>query len=199
VKTSRSQVPPAGTGRRPAVLLVVAVIITGLVVWTAACSRGDGTPASTSSSTGVESSPSGDIEATVGEEIHVGDAIVTVRVLQPTFNPVSPEQRLSEQAPAAPGGNESFYQAYVKVENDGVTPLRVDADDFACAVGDSVIGMEPAWSGPPARSLLKNSSLDLLVTFKGQAGYEPVLLYSPPWYDGTIRVRPASTESTQTK
>jgi hypothetical protein len=133
----------------------------------------------------------------VGEEIKVGHALVTVRALQPTFNPVTPERRLSEQDPAAPEGNESFYQAYVKVENDGVTPIRVDAEDFACAVGNSVVGIEPTWSGPPARSLLKSSSIDLLITFKGQAGYEPVLLYSPSWYDGTIRVRPASSPSTQ--
>ena len=112
--------------------------------------------------------------------------------------PVTPEQRLSEQPPAAPGGSESFYQAYVKVENDGVMPIRVDAEDFVCAVGNSVVGIEPTWSGPAARSLLKNSSLELLVTFKAKAGYEPVLLYSPSWYDGTIRVHSASGGTTQT-
>ena len=121
-----------------------------------------------------------------------------MRGLAATFNPVTPEQRMSEQTPSAPAGSESFYQAYVKVENKGVTPVRVDPEDFACAVGNSVVGIEPTWSGPMARSLLKNSSLELLVTFKAKAGYEPVLLYSPSWYDGTIRVRPASSASTQT-
>jgi hypothetical protein len=104
---------------------------------------------------------------------------------------------VSEQPAPAPSGNESFYQAYVKVENKGSTPLRVDPDDFACAVGNSVVGIEPAWSGPPARSLLSSSSLDLLVTFKAKAGFEPMLLYSPSWYDGTIRVSPASTQTTR--
>jgi hypothetical protein len=104
---------------------------------------------------------------------------------------------MSEQTPVAPEGGESFYQAYVKVENRGVAPLRVDGQDFACVVGDVVVGVEPTRSGPTARSLLKNSSIDLLLTFKGPAGYEPVLLYSPSWYDGTIRVLPASAQATQ--
>ncbi len=125
--------------------------------------------------------------------------MISVRVLDATFNPVVPEQRMSEQTPSAPSGDESFYQAYVKIENKGSTPIRVDPADFACAVGNTVVGIEPTWSGPIARSLLKNSSLDLLVTFKGKAGYEPVLLYSPSWYDGTIRIRNASATTTTAK
>lgn len=189
--------PIGGKGRRLPSLLLLALLVAGFAVWTAACAPDDSGSDSTSSSTDSASAPTGDIEATVGEEIEVGKALVTVRAMQPTFNPVAPEQRLSEQDPAAPEGDESFYQAYVKVQNDGVTPIRVDAEDFACAVGNSVVGIEPSWSGPPARSLLKDSSIDLLVTFKAKAGYEPVLLYSPSWYDGTIQVRPATTGSTQ--
>ncbi len=184
--------------RRLSILLLAALLVTGFAVWVAACSSGGGKADTTSSSTESGATPSGDIEATVGEAIKVGHALVTVRAVQPTFNPVAPEQRLSEQDPAAPEGNQSFYQAYVKVENDGTTPIRVDAEDFACAVGNSVVGIEPTWSGPAARSILKNGSLDLLVTFRARAGYEPVLLYSPSWYDGTIRVRPASSTSTET-
>jgi hypothetical protein len=169
------------------------LLVAGFAAWTTACARDSGKDSTTSSTESV-SAPSGDIEAAVGDEIKMGYALVTVRALQPTFNPVAPAQRLSEQAPTAPEGNESFYQAYVKVENDGMTPIRVDAEDFACAVGDSVVGIEPTWSGPPDRSLLKGSSIDLLITFKAKAGYEPVLLYSPSWYDGTIRVRPVSAQ-----
>jgi hypothetical protein len=62
-----------------------------------------------------------------------------------------------------------------------------------------VVGIEDTWSGPAARSLLKNGSLDLLVTFKAQAGYDPVLLYSPSWYVGTIRIRPASAATSTTQ
>jgi hypothetical protein len=177
-------------------LLLVTLLVAGIAGWAAACTSDGGTDP-TSSSTDSVSVPSGDLEAVVGEEIKVGHALVTVRALQPTFNPVAPEQRLSEQDPAAPGGNESFYQAYVKLENDGATPIRVDAEDFACAVGNSVVGIEPTWSGPPDRSLLNGSSIELLITFKAKAGYEPVLLYSPSWYDGTIRVRAAATGTTQ--
>ena len=184
--------------RRLSILLMTAALVASSVVWVAACTSDGGKGDTTSSSTESGSTSSGDIEATVGEAIKVGHALVTVRAMQPTFNPVAPEQRLSEQDPAAPEGNQSFYQAYVKVENDGVTPIRVDAEDFACAVGNSVVGIEPTWSGPAARSILKNGSLDLLVTFRARAGYEPVLLYSPSWYDGTIRVRAPSSASTET-
>jgi len=196
----RTTAAPRRTGdarRHLFMLLLATLLVAGFAVWAAACTPDGGTSDSTSPSTDSVSAPSGDIEAAVGEEIKAGHALVTVRALQPTFNPAAPEQRLSQQDPAAPEGNESFYQAYVGVENDGVTPIRVDAEDFACAVGNAVVGIEPTWSGPPARSLLKGSSIDLLITFKAKAGYEPVLLYSPSWYDGTIRVRPATTGSTQ--
>ncbi len=143
---------------------------------------------------------SGDIEAGVGEDAKVGKAIITVRALEVTFQPAMPEQRVSEQAPAAPSTGESFYQAYVTVQNTGVTPLRVDPEDFICAVGDTIVAIEPTRSGPLARSLLKSTSLDLLLTFEAPSGYEPVLIYRPDWYDGVLTVNPvsegASTSST---
>ena len=178
--------------------LVVALLAAALVLWVAACGSGDGQDGDTTT-TVAGGQPSGDIEGAVGGSIKVAKAVITVRVLDATFNPVVPEQRMSEQTPSAPSGDESFYQAYVKIENKGSTPIRVDPADFACAVGNTVVGIEPTWSGPIARSLLKNSSLDLLVTFKAKAGYEPVLLYSPSWYDGTIRIRNASATTTTTK
>jgi hypothetical protein len=175
------------------------LLLTTLVLWAAACSSGDGEDGDTTTTTEAGGQPSGDLEGLVGAKIKVAKAVITVRVLDATFNPVVPEQRMSEQTPSAPSGDESFYQAYVKIENKGSTPIRVDLEDFACAVGSTVVGVEPTWSGPIARSLLKNSSLDLLVTFKGKAGYEPVLLYSPSWYDGTIRVRNAPVSTTTTE
>ncbi|MFH0917263.1 MAG: hypothetical protein V1912_12575, partial [bacterium] len=117
---------------------------------------------------------------------------------QATFQPAMPLQRLSEQTPSAPASGESFYQAYVRVENGGATPIRVDPSDFACAVGDTVARIEPTRSGPLPRSLLENTSLDLLLTFKAKAGFEPVLLYSPPWYDGVVRIGPQAEETTTT-
>jgi hypothetical protein len=144
----------------------------------------------TSSSTSSDASRSGDIEGQVGESLEVGSALVTVRALQSTFQPAMPAQRLSDQSPTAPGAGESFYQAYVRVENRDTDPIRVDPTNFACAIGDEVVGVEPTRSGPLPRSLLKNASLDLLLTFKGPAGYEALLLYDPPWYRGTVRVSP---------
>jgi hypothetical protein len=153
----------------------------------------------TSSSTSIDASQSGDIEGQVGEALEVGSALVTVRALQSTFQPAVPAQRLSDQSPSAPGAGESFYQAYVRVENRDTAPIRVDPNNFACAIGDVVVGVEPTRSGPLPRSLLKNASLDLLLTFKGPAGYEALLLYDPPWYRGTVRVSPgAAVEETTT-
>jgi hypothetical protein len=189
--------PVGGRLHRVWLPLLLALIVAGLAAWSVACSSGNGQATSTSVTTGSGSAPSGDIEASVGEVIKIGNVAVTVRGLAATFNPVTPEQRMSEQTPSAPAGSESFYQAYVRVENKGVAPVRVDPEDFACAVGNSVVGIEPTWSGPIARSLLKNSSMELLVTFKAKAGYEPVLLYSPSWYDGTIRIRQSSTPTTK--
>ena len=175
-------------------LLALALLVAVSTAWVAACSSGGTT--STSATTVAGAAPSGDVEATVGKAFKIGKVTITVRALEATFNPVTPEQRMSEQTPSAPSGDESFYQAYVKVENKGVTPVRVDPEDFACAVGNSVVSIETTWSGPLARSLLKNTSMDLLITFKAKAGYEPVLLYSPSWYSGTIRIRQPSASTT---
>lgn len=199
MRLRRSDAAAPACGRIPRLWLplLLALLIAGLAAWTLACSSGGGKATDTSVTTGSGSAPSGDIEASVGEVIKIGKVVITVRGLAATFNPVTPEQRMSEQTPSAPAGSESFYQAYVRVENKGVAPVRVDPGDFACAVGNSVVGIEPTWSGPIARSLLKNGSMELLITFKAKAGYEPVLLYSPSWYDGTIRVRQPSTATTQ--
>jgi hypothetical protein len=185
--------------RLPLLPIVALVLMTSCLMWAAGCHSGDGAAdGSTTSSTSGEGPKSGDIEGRVGMAIAVGEAVVTVRALQATFQPAMPEHRLSGQTPTAPASGESFYQAYVRVENKGVSPLRVAADDFACAVGDAVVNIEPTRSGPLPRSLLKGTSLDLLLTFKAQAGFQPVLLYNPPWYDGTVRVSPQSEETTTT-
>jgi hypothetical protein len=190
----------AGRLRRyvPLVTLIL-LLVAACVLLVIACSpdeevSGDGVT-TTSSEDGA--TQSGDIEGGIDEEIKVGAAIVTVRALQATFQPAVPAQRLSEQTPTAPGSGETFYQAYVRIKNTGVTPLRVDPEDFVCAVGDTVVTIEPTRSGPFPRSLLKNASLDLLLTFRAQAGFA-VLIYSPPWYDGSITIAPQSEETTTT-
>ena len=186
--------------RRPALLraciiLCVLALLAATSVWSAACESGTETGESTTSSSDAEAVESGDVEGTVGTAIAVADVRVTVRSLEATFQPAQPVQRLSDETPSAPAAGESFYQAYVRVENLGVSPVRVDATDFACLVGSTVVAIEPTRTGPVARSLLKNTSLDLILTFKAKAGFIPELLYSPSWYKGTIRIAPA-TEST---
>jgi hypothetical protein len=189
-------------GSRAAFLLASAALVIAVwgLVWAVGCDSGSKGDAggSTTSSESSQGAKSGDIEGRVGAAVAVGDAVVTVRALQATFQPAMPAQRLSEQTPSAPGAGESLFQAYVRVENRGATPIRVDPADFACAVGNSVVRIEPTRSGPLPRSLLEHTSLDLLLTFKAQVGFEPVLIYNPPWYDGTIRISPQSEETTST-
>lgn len=189
----------ASRGR--AILVVALMLALALALfWAAACesdTEGATDGSSTSSSEGVKVE-SGEVTAEVGEPVTVGDARVTVNALQETFQPVLPVQRLSAQIPSAPEAGESFYQAYVRVENLEVAPVRVDANDFTCLVGNTVVAIEPTRSGPVARSLLKNTSLDLILTFKAEAGFVPELRYDPPWYQGSIRVSPAQGATTTT-
>lgn len=176
---------------------VLALVVAGSF-WFVGCNSTDDTGSSTTSSSEGQGVQSGDVEGKVGTAVEVADVRVTVRALEATFQPAQPVQRLSEEAPSAPAAGESFYQAYVRVQNLGVAPVRVDPHDFACLVDNTVVPIEPTRSGPFARSLLKNTSLDLILTFKSRAGFEPQLIYSPSWYDGTIRVTPAAEVTTAT-
>lgn len=175
-----------------ALLLVAWGLLT--IGWATGCEETDGasTSEATSSSTLEEASKSGDIQAFVNEEIKAGSAVIVVRALQATFQPAMPPQRLSAETLSAPGPGESFYQAYLRIENTAVRPLRVDPRHFACVLGSKVVSIDPTRSGPLPRSLLRNASLDLVLTFAGPAGLEPVLIYEPPWYGGVITVRPTS-------
>jgi hypothetical protein len=175
-------------------LLVVSLCVGGA----AGCGKGG---SEDDSGAGLDTgSGAGNIEAAIGAATPVGNATITVRAFQPAFQPVSPVQRLSEGTPAAPAAGESFYQAYVRVENGGQRPLRVDPEHFACRVGNVLSRIEPTRSGPMARSLIYGTSLDLVLTFRGPAGGEPVLIYGPPWYDGIITfsgdAAPAGTTTT---
>jgi len=181
--------------RRRLALLLLAVFICAVVVAVVftvggrGCeSEGGGSDGGTTTSLGVGGTPSGNLEGGVGVAIQAGNGVITVSALQDAFQPAMPVQKLSEEALTAPASGEGFYQAYVRVENKGESPLRVDAEDFACAIGNTVASIEPTRSGPTARSLIKDTSLDLVLTFKGPTGYEPILIYSPPWYDGIITI-----------
>jgi hypothetical protein len=180
------------------VLSLLAIVLCGLP-WLAACTSDNQSDDVSTSSTVVEGPTSGDVQGTVGKAIHVGAAVITVKALQATFQPATPGQRLAEQTPSAPGAGQSFYQAYVRVENTSQSqaPLRVDPNDFACAVGGSVVAIDPTRSGPLPRTILMNTSIDLILTFKAPAGFQPQLLYNPPWYQGVISVGPA-VEATAT-
>jgi hypothetical protein len=184
-----------------AVLVVVALLTS--TVWLQACNKSDdtGNEGESTSSTVESGVQSGNVEGIIGESIEVGHAVVLVRALQSTFQPAMPAQRLSQSTPSAPGVGESFYQAMVRVENkqsaEDARPLRVDPEDFMCRIGDRVVGIEPTRTGPYARSLLENTSLDLLLTFKGPAGFQPELIYNPSWYDGIVTIGPKADAQQQ--
>lgn len=168
--------------RSLAALLVLALSALG-----AACDGGkDGGSTGVTTAGGV----SGDQVVAIGETVDLGGAVINVRALQDAFQPVTPAQKMSDESPVPPASGETFYQAYVRVENKGALPLRVDPEHFACQIGNHVSTIEPTRSGPPARSLIYNTSLDLLLTFRGPAGRDPLLIYSPPWYDGIITFDP---------
>jgi hypothetical protein len=165
--------------------VVAGLLAANVCLWVAACGQGDsGTAMATSQSGGA--TLSGDLRRGIGTAVSVGDAVITVKALQDAFQPASPVQKLSDETPAAPAAGESFYQAYVRLENRGQFPLRIDPEDFVCIIGNSIATLEPTRSGPPARSIIYGTSLDVVLTFKGRAGLEPTLIYSPPWYDGDI-------------
>ena len=179
--------------------VLVFVLVAG-ILWCVGCSKGDdtGTSGSTSSTTSV-GRQSGDVQGQVGKALTVGVVQITLNALEATLNPSLPSQKMSDQPPVAPGATDSFYQAFLRIENLGDTPVRVDGNDFSCLVGSSICVIDATRSGPEPRSLLRHASLDMLLTFKGPAGYEPVLVYRPPWYDGVIRMsRPAETTTTST-
>lgn len=121
---------------------------------------------------------------------------MTVKSLEETVNPVPPLHPVSNKASSPLGAKQSFYQASVRVENAGDMPLSIDVSQFSCAVGNVTVAVDEARSGPPGRSLLRGTSIDLLLTFMGDAGYQPELFYRPSGYNGVVRIKAAETTST---
>lgn len=170
------------------IVALTAVCIFGLT----ACSSGGTGDGSGSAPSG--GGASGNIEGGVNTGVTVGDAVITVKSLQAAFQPISPAQKLSDEALVAPAAGFTFYQAYVRIENHGQFPLRIDAEDFVCRIGNTISTLEPTRSGPAARSIIYGTSIDLVLTFRGATGAEPTLIYTPPWYSGLISFN-ANTQS----
>lgn len=162
-------------------MVLAGVVITLLVLGTAGCGGDD-----TDSNVGLSTSTAGNLTGGIGSPVTVGDAVITVKSLQAAFQPVTPPQRLSDEALIAPASGITFYQAIVHIENRGQVPLRIDPEDFFCKVTNTVSTLEPTRSGPAARSIIFGTSLDLLLTFRGVAGAQATLIYRPPWYPGVV-------------
>jgi hypothetical protein len=178
--TYRQDTRRSGVAHGAAVLVLAALCFWGVT----ACGQGG---SGSGSGSGISSGgSSGNLEGGIRSAITVGSAVITVNSMQAAFQPVSPAQKLSDEALVAPAAGYTFYQAYVRIENRGQTPLRVNAEDFVCRIGNTISTLEPTRSGPAARSIIYGTSLDLVLTFRGVAGAEPTLIYSPPWYDGIV-------------
>lgn len=156
----------------------------------------DGKSTSTTKNTGSSLPDTGEVSGLIGETIEIGKIKLTVKSLEETVNPAPPPRPASSKEPSSLGANRSFYQASVRIENTGEMPVPVDVTQFSCAVGDGVSAVDPVRSGPPGRSLLKGTSIDLLLTFMGDSGYQPELLYHPPETNGVVRVKAAEVTST---
>jgi hypothetical protein len=194
-----------GRGSRPVrkiglVLLTTLIVSVGSTAVQVGCGSDDQTGSATTSSGEGGGAESGDVTGYVGAAVAVANARITVSFLEESFQPTVPAQRLSDETPSQPATGQSLYQAFIRVENRAESPIRVDPEEFVCQLGNVLVLVEPTRSGPAARSLLKSTSLDLILTFIGSSGETPVLVYAPEWYDGTIRIAAgnagASTTST---
>ncbi len=170
--------------RRPMMRLAAACVLVSLAVFglTACSGKDDAVPGSDD----VSEDSADNVVGGIGSGVTVENAVITVKSLEAAFQPVSPAQRLSDEALVAPAAGITFYQAYVHVENRGQVPLRLDPEDFVCQIGNVLSTIEPTRSGPQARSIIYGTSLDLLLTFRGATGAEPTLVYNPPWYPALI-------------
>ena len=119
------------------------------------------------------------VKAVVGETVKVGGAQAVVTAFAPTEHPALPEQPLDGRVAARAGAGQTFYQALVYVKNGGSSVFRVDPRDFDLVVGNRYVSVDPARTGPAARSLLPGASLDLMVTFRAPAGKDVELRWRP--------------------
>jgi Domain of unknown function (DUF4352) len=128
-----------------------------------------------------------DVKAIVGETVKVGGAQAVVTAFAPTEHPALPEQPLDGGAGARAGTGQTFYQALVYIKNGGTSVFRVDPRDFDLVVGNGYVSIDPARTGPAARSLLPGASLDLMVTFRAPAGKEVELRWRPAGSGTAVR------------
>ena len=180
--------------QRVRTLMATAVVLVAVCLWGGmSCSSGSGADPGS----GFSGGSSGDLDGGIGVAVNVGDAVITVTTFEAAFQPVAPPQRLSDETLIAPAAGEGFYQAQVQIANRGEFPLRIDPEDFVCRIGNTIHRLEPTRSGPMARSIIYGTSLNLVLTFRGEAGLEPTLIYSPPWHDGMIRFAKATATQGQ--
>lgn len=129
-----------------------------------------------------------EMKAAVGETITLGGAQAAVTVFTPTDYPSLPPDPLYSGVAAPVGAGMTFYQAFVWIKNAGPEVVRADPHDFDLTLGDAHVSLDPARSGPSARSLLPGASLNLIVTFRVPVGAEPELRWRPFGGGETVRL-----------
>ncbi len=161
-------------------VMVFALVVTAVTA--VGCDSGDGSGDGQTTLPATSGSEQDDIQGVVGEDLEVGDAVVTVRALEVAFQPAMPPQRLSDETPAPPAAGEGFYQAYVRVTNNGMIPIRVDPSRLCLRRGercrqdraDSV----RAPAAQPHRRHIAGSTADLQGSdrLRADAHLQPVLV-----------------------
>lgn len=157
-----------------AAAVVVLVVVALGVRW--ACAGGDGGVSGMGPDGRVKIT---EVKAAVGETVTLGGVKAAVTVFTPTNSPSLPPDPLYSGAAAPALVGETFYQAFVWIKNAGKVVVRVDPHDFDLVVDGGHVSLDPARSGPSARSLLPGASLNLIVTFRAPTGAEPELRWRP--------------------
>lgn len=159
------------------VAVVVLLLALALGVRQLACS-GDRTPAS-GGTTNPGEDTTVEMSVEVGESFTVSGMAVVITSFYPTEIPTRPRWPVDVAPPPSLATGQAFYQAFGRASNDGDVVVRIDPLHFSLDVGGAYAAAEPTLTGPAPRSLLKGSSFDFIVTFRGPSGLTPKMAFRP--------------------
>lgn len=132
----------------------------------------------------------GEVTVGVGERFVVGGLTLVITTLAETGTPTGARYPIDDHPGRAAIAGESFYQAFARAENTGDVPARLEPLDFFLDADGTLVPVDPARTGPDARSLIHGASFDFILTFLGPAGLEPRLVYRPA-AGGTVIIQGA--------
>ncbi len=122
----------------------------------------------------------------LGEQVTLGDASLKVAAFTPTAKPVRPAYPLDESVPGPAAAGETYYQAFVVVDNKGPSTFRFDPDDFDLLLDGTPVAPDPVWTGPSARTLLPGASLSATIGFRAPVAQNLQLRWRPTGTGATL-------------